>query len=296
LRHTCWNWSSATTLRSPSTRPTNSRPCTSRPAPLAPWPCMRERFVKVEKRGNHPSIFACMLKKNLLLALLAAANLAQAQDERQLRFTINGTAHDTIFLANYYGNKLYYSDTTVANAQGVAVFDRPSGYKAGVYALVVPGPKYFELLVNEPVVEMQSDTASLNEHLVVQRSVENELFQAYIRFLGDKRKEADAIRAQQEATKDPIAKGRFTERLKGLDTVILAYQHDLVAANPNTFVARIVKMSITPQNTEVYKADGGLDSAASYYSYRKHFWDNTDLKDPRNLRTPVFQNKFDEYI
>lgn len=237
-----------------------------------------------------------MLKKNLLLALVSVASMAHAQDERQLRFTINGTANDTIFLANYYGNKLYYSDTTVANAQGVAVFDRPSGYKAGVYAVVVPGPKYFELIVNEPVVEMKSDTASLNEHLEVQRSVENELFQAYIRFLADRRKEADAIKAQQEATKDPIAKGRFTERLQGLDSVILAYQHDLVAANPNTLVARIVKMSITPQQTEVYKADGSLDSAASYYNYRKRFWDNTDLKDPRNLRTPVFQNKFDEYI
>lgn len=256
----------------------------------------RQRIVKVEKAMSGPIIFDHMLKKTLLLALVALVTIAQAQDQRRLQFTIDGTAHDTIYLANYYGNKLYYSDTTVANAKGVAVFDRPSGYKAGVYAVVIPGPKYFELIVNEPVVEMKSDTGALNEHVVVQRSVENTLFQTYIRFLADKKKEADAIKQQMESSSDPIAKANFKERLKAMDTVIIAYQKELVAKNPNTLVAKIVKMSIAPENTEVRKADGTLDSAASYYSYRKHFWDNTDLKDPRNLRTPVFQNKFDEYI
>ncbi|MBK6891798.1 MAG: hypothetical protein IPH00_01315 [Flavobacteriales bacterium] len=121
-----------------------------------------------------------MLKNILLLALAATSCMSQAQDKRRLQFSIDGTAHDTLYLANYFGNKLYYSDTTVANAKGVSVFERPNGYKAGVYALVVPGPKYFEFIVNEPVIEMKSDTGALNEHLVVQRSDENKLFQAYV--------------------------------------------------------------------------------------------------------------------
>ncbi|MBZ0206332.1 MAG: DUF5106 domain-containing protein [Flavobacteriales bacterium] len=237
-----------------------------------------------------------MLKNTLLLALLASVTITQAQDKRRLQFTIDGTAHDTIYLANYYGNKLYYADTTVANAKGVAVFERPSGYKAGVYAVVIPGPKYFELIVNEPVVEMKSDTAALNEHISVVRSEENKLFQSYIRYLADKKAEAEAINKQLEAATDPIAKAGLKQRLKALDTLINTYQKDLVAKNPNTLVASIVKMSIAPEKTEVYKADGTLDSAASYYNYRAHFWDNTNLMDPRNLRTPVFQNKFDEYI
>ncbi|HMN06152.1 MAG TPA: DUF5106 domain-containing protein [Flavobacteriales bacterium] len=237
-----------------------------------------------------------MQKHLLLLAMLASATLTQAQDKRRLQFTIQGTANDTVYLANYYGNKLYYADTAVANAKGISVFDRASGYKAGVYALVVPGPKYFEFIINEPVVEMKSDTAALNEHLTVVNSQENKLFQGYIRHLADKRKEADEIKVRMESTKDPIAEAGYKERLKTLDADILSYQKDLVRSNPGTLVASIVKMSMTPENTEVHKADGTLDSTASYYSYRAHFWDNTDLKDPRNLRTPVFQNKFDEYI
>ena len=231
----------------------------------------------------------------LLLATLALSSL-HAQDKRRLQFTVDGTAGDTIFLANYFGNKLYYTDTTVANAKGVALFNRASGYKSGVYAVVIPGPKYFELIVNEPVVEMTSDTAALNEHLNVVKSEENKIFQAYIKKLADLRQSADSVKKAKDLIEDPIAKGPFMKQLASLDKEVKDYQKQLVKEHPGTFMASIVKMSIEPDNTQVLKADGTLDSAASYYAFRRHFWDNTDLKDPRNLRTPVFQNKFDEYI
>ena len=36
-----------------------------------------------------------------------------------LRFQIEGLAEgDTIYLANYYGNKMYYADTAVVGAKG----------------------------------------------------------------------------------------------------------------------------------------------------------------------------------
>ena len=237
------------------------------------------------------------MHKNLLLtACLASTLLAHAQDQRRMQFTIEGTANDTIYLANYYGNKLYYADTTIASAKGVAVFNRKDGYKAGVYAVVVPGPKYFEFIVNEPVVEMKSDTTALNEHLSVQKSAENQLFLEYVRYLADKKKEADEIKTRLEATTDPIAKGVLRERMKDLDSLMRSFQQDMADKNPGTLVARILRMGMPITNSDVRKADGTLDSAASYYSYRAHFWDHIDLMDPRNLRIPMFQNKFDEYI
>lgn len=215
---------------------------------------------------------------------------------RKLQFLITGTAKDTVYLANYYGNKLYYCDTAVADAKGNILFARASGYKAGVYAVVIPGPRYFEILVNEPEVVMESDTTDLNGHLVVKRSKENQVFQDYVRFLAGKKKEADELNKQMEGITDPVGKAPYKSRLEDLDKQIKDYQWALVKANPGTFVGSIVKMSITPEQTEVHRPDGSVDSAATYYLYRSHFWDNTDLGDERNLRTPVFQNKFDEYI
>lgn len=232
------------------------------------------------------------------LALLTLLGLSQAfaQEKRRLEFHIRGAEKDTIYLANYYGNKLYYSDTTVSDAKGNVVFARPSGYKAGVYAVVVPGPKYFEIIVNEPQVVMETDTADLSGHLVVKKSQENQLFVDYVRFINDQRKQADEVNKQREATEDPIRKATLKARLTDFEKAIRNYQQDLVAKNPNTLIGMIARMSIVPEQVDIKKPDGTVDSAATYYHYRAHYWDNTDLSDERILRTPVFQNKFDEYI
>lgn len=245
-----------------------------------------------------PRLFlSLMYKRTLLPALILVAGMTQAQDQqRTLRFQINGTANDTVYLANYYGNKLFYSDTAVADAKGVATFNRSKGYKTGIYAVVVPGPKYFEVVVNEPVVEIKSDTAQLNKHLEVVKSEENRIFKKYTEFLGERQQEAKQIREQLEEAENDAAKEALIARLKAVEEATHQYQKNLVAEHPGTYVASIVRMSLPVEGTEVYRADGTLDSLASYYNYRKHFWDHTDLRDPRNLYAPVFQNKFDEYI
>ena len=237
----------------------------------------------------------------LFLCVLATAQSkptasTDPKDQRRFEFTIKGIVKDTVYLANYYGNKLMYNDTAIADGKAKVVFAKKRGYRAGVYAVVIPGPRYFEFLANEPLVVMNSDTADLGGKLVVVNSPENQIFMDYVRYINVQRKEADGVHKEREATEDPIKKSALKDRLVGYEKAIRAYQEDLVAKHPGTYVATIVKMSMSPEEREVRKADGTLDSAATYYSYRAHFWDNTDLTDERILRTPVFQNKFDEYI
>lgn len=221
---------------------------------------------------------------------------ADPKDQRRFEFTIKGIVKDTVFLANYYGNKLMYNDTAIADAKGRVVFANKRGYKAGVYAVVIPGPRYFEFLANEPLVIMTSDTADLGGKLAVEKSAENRIFMDYVRYINEQRKAAEAVSKEREATDDPKKKEELKERLIGHEKAIRTYQEDLVAKNPGTYVAMIVRMSMSPDEKEIRKPDGTLDSAATYYSFRSHFWDNTDLTDERILRTPVFQNKFEEYI
>ncbi len=233
-----------------------------------------------------------------LLLCLSSAIAIHAQDapKREIEVIINGAARDTVYLASYYGNKLYYSDTCVADAKGKAVFKSERGYKAGVYAVVVPGPKYFEVILNEPVVKLTTDTTDLLGNLVVRASKENQVFLDYIRFLNGKKKESDIARAQMDAAKDPIAKGTFKAGLEQMDKEVKTYQKDLIAQHPGLLAASLVKMGMAVELPEIRKADGSLDSAAAYYQFRDHFWDHVDLKDERIVRVPVFANKFDEYI
>jgi len=244
--------------------------------------------------------FATMRKtlSVLLFTLTGAFTPSFAQDApvRDIEITIPGIEKDTIYLANYYGNKLYYADTCVADAKGRAIFKSPKGYKAGVYAVVIPGPKYFEMIVNEPVIRMSTDTLDLIGNLTVKASKENQVFLDYIRFLNSKKKESDAVKARMDTQKDPIAKGGMKGQLEEMDKAVRKYQNDLIAANPGLLAAALVKMSLAPELPEIRKPDGSLDSAAQYYQYRSHYWDNFDLKDERIVRVPVFANKFEEFI
>lgn len=232
----------------------------------------------------------------LIAAATAPPALAQDAPVRDIEITITGSSRDTIYLANYYGNKLYYADTSVADAKGRVVFKNPKGYRAGVYAVVIPGPRYFEMIVNEATIRMASDTVDLVGNLVVKSSKENQVFLDYIRFLNARKKESDAIKAQMDGNKDPIARNGMRAQQEELDKAVKGYQTDLIANNPGTLAAALVRMSMTPELPEIRKPDGTLDSAAQYYQYRAHYWDNFDLKDERIVRVPVFANKFDEYI
>ncbi len=243
-----------------------------------------------------PAIAALLLLGSAALAQPSSPATPAPQDQRRLEFTIKGVVKDTIYLANYYGNKLMYNDTAIADGKGKVVFANKKGYKAGVYAVVIPGPRYFEFLVNEPLVQMSSDTLDLGGKLTIEKSVENQVFLDYVRFINAQRKEAEGVSKERDASEDPIKKAALKERLVGYEKSIRAYQEDLVAKHPGTLVAMIVRMSIPTEEQQVRKADGTIDSAGTYYTYRTHFWDNVDLTDERILRTPVFQNKFEEYI
>jgi len=245
-------------------------------------------------------IFAAMRLTHYTLLFLAALSFqsahAQGDPKREIIATISGAAKDTIYLANYYGSKLYYADTAVADAKGKVIYKSAKGYKAGMYAIVVPGPKYFEVVVNEPVIELTTDTSDLLGNLVVKRSRENQVFLDYVRYLNQQKKESDMLRTQLDANKDPIGRNGIKAQMEALDKAVKTYQADLIKDNPGTLAASLVRMSMAVELPEIRKPDGALDSAAAYYQYRDHYWDHFDLLDERIVRVPVFANKFDEYI
>ena len=251
-------------------------------------------------RPIRTSTFAAMLKRAIFFCslVLLVAHSATAQDpKRNIEVAISGSVKgDTIYLANYYGNKLYYADTAIADVKGHVAFRSPKGYKTGVYAVVVPGPKFFEMIVAEPVIKLATNQDDLLGKMQVKESKENTVFHGYIKFLNERKLEGDALKAQLDVAKDPIARAAVKARMEELDKAVKQYQRDLVANNPGLLAGALVKMSMPVELPEIRKEDGRLDSAAAYYQYRDHYWDNFDLTDERIVRVPVFANKFDEYI
>lgn len=231
----------------------------------------------------------------LTLLFLTTSYFADAQ-KRKLDFTVKGAENDTVHLAHYYGNKLYYKDTTICSPQGKCSFSREKDFPGGVYALVVGKQAYVEVVVDENEIDIHTDAADLNGSMDVKKSTNNKVFHDYVQFLGGHRKNAENLGNKLKETSDPIAKAQIEEELKKVDEQVKEYQKTLMTEHADHFVADLVRMSVSVELEEPLKPDGSLDSAASYYQYRKHFWDHFDLTDPRIVHTPVFHNKLDEYV
>ena len=79
------------------------------------------RFVKTS--GTH----AFMNAKKVLFTLTFALSLlfsgtASAQNYA-IKLTLDDVKDTTVYLANYFGSKLYYADTAAVNSKGVALFE-----------------------------------------------------------------------------------------------------------------------------------------------------------------------------
>lgn len=237
------------------------------------------------------------MKAFLILPLLCLQLIAFCQEKpHKLKFQVHGVQNDTIYLANYYGDKLYYRDTTVANANGQFEFNKKT-YDGGIYSVVLPGPKLVEILINEPAFSMETDTTNLTGNMKVKGSEENKLFYDYIAFLAQKGKDKAPLNKQFKMLKDGPAKEKVRTQLQEMDTEVHAYQWDLIDNNPDKFVAAVIKMSLDIEIPEELDADtskAGLDKAYGYYLM--HYWDNVDLNDEKIVRTPVFHRKLNTYF
>ena len=83
------------------------------------------------------------MKKNIvfLFVMISFSCLGQ----QKLQFKIDGLNDTTVFLARYFGEKLYYADTTISKNETV-IFNKKV-LVGGIYAVVCPNSKYFEFIV-----------------------------------------------------------------------------------------------------------------------------------------------------
>jgi thiol-disulfide isomerase/thioredoxin len=241
--------------------------------------------------------------KNILLtsAFATAAFMCSAQTPKGniLKFKVNGLKDTTVFLANYYGNKLYYADTTKADAKGQFQFSTKKKFAPGLYAVVVSG-KYFELILNNENITMESDKANLIDKVVVKESKENKLFYDYINFINGRRKLAEPLREKGKSLKkdDPELQ-KIKDQLSSLDKEVKAYQVKFTTENPTSLAAKYIKLSLEIEMPLEGPKDikGKLIDTLWAYKYAKaHYFDNLDMSDDRMVNAPFFHNKIDGYF
>lgn len=237
------------------------------------------------------------MKKIIFFTLFISSTLLIfAQDKGyKIKVTIKGMENQTLYLANYFGNKQYYADTAQANASGTAVFESKKPLKGGVYSIVLPGQKYFELILNEHFIDLATDTVNLVENMKIKKSVENKLFFDYLKFMNQKQKEVMPLRNQVK-TATGEEKEKLEAQISKIDEAINNYRLDFIKNNPNTFVAKMFNTMREPEIPKDLTPEQQKDSTFQFRYYKNHFFDNVDFSDERLIRTPIYHNKIEKYF
>jgi|UPI000347B8D3 peroxiredoxin len=236
---------------------------------------------------------------SLLLSIVSSVGFAQDPIRNyDFKFKISGlsdTTDSAVFLANYYGGKQYYYDTGMVD-NGIVHFKGDS-IKGGIYSIITWDKKaYFEFVVNEPVIEMETNPSNFINTMKVKTSEENKKFYEYLRFINTKSTNAQALKKRIENAKES-EKENLTAALKEIDGEVIGYKKTFIAENPDLLISKVFNATAEPEVPDYSEIeDTDERNKKRYLEFKRHYLDGMDFSDERLLRTPIFNNKLTYYI
>jgi thiol-disulfide isomerase/thioredoxin len=239
----------------------------------------------------------------LLFLFLSLPGFSQLKPGYQITMAINGLRDSTIFLAYHFGDKQYLKDTVRLDHNGRGVFSGKEALPQGIYMVVLPGRKYFEILV--PTGQYFSLSCSYPDYfktLKFSGSQENEAFIDYQRKWTALQGYSNQISTRLRNNKQNSDSLKIiTETGRANDLKMKNYLNSVVQANKGNLLGMVVK-AIIPVDVPEIKVHSNVSNPDSVkwirsYIYNKdHFFDNIDFNDERILRTPILYNKLNVYF
>ncbi len=232
----------------------------------------------------------------LVVALFSALNFVLANGGYRIEVTIDDYESEQLLLAYHLGDKQYIQDTVERNAQGKFVFEGEEKLPCGIYLLVMqPENQFFQILVDEQDQEFSVHTqkAAPLEKARFSGSTDNSIFYAYLQYLNDKRPEAEKLK--QEISEKPDQQAKLEKKLERLNQEVADYQHKVVADNPGTLTAAIIKANL---NVDMPEFEGSEEEvrALQWRYLQNHYFDNLDLGNRCMCRTPFLFQRVDYFI
>jgi thiol-disulfide isomerase/thioredoxin len=235
-----------------------------------------------------------------IIALCLGAGLLAAEKGYKITVKLTGSTDTSLLLAHYFGSKQYLDDTAYRNKQGLYIFEGPETLKDGMYIVAgVSKSKYFDFfLTGTQHMEFSCNPADVVNTMQVKGSDDNKAFFTYIKYLGSKQTEIEPLNNWMKANRNRADSTDIVKaRIETIDKEAKAYIKNFYSSNPDFLSAHFVKANNEPDYLQyVTAADGTIDSAKIYPTYKAHYFDNFTFSDPRLIYTPVFAQKVDFYF
>lgn len=239
-------------------------------------------------------------KKIYFLALFfLLLNCVHADKGYEIKVQVAGIGDTTAILANHYGNRQYIQDSVQIDAEGQFIFKGDTALQKGMYMVVLPGQRYFELLVDENQhFGVQTKINDFVSAMQFENSPQNRVFYDYMQFVKSESQKRQPLIEKINAEDTPEEDVEKLERqINEINRRVEKYQDQIIEENPDYLFSKILLAQKDPGMPEpVYKEDGTQDNAMMYHLFKQKFWKNIDFSDDRLVRTPIFHNKLDQFF
>lgn len=240
-----------------------------------------------------------VLRKVYILALFSFICLDINAQAYKINFEISDYDNDTLLVGYYYGDRQLLLDTVYAKKKGVFELSGAESLKDGMYlALLRPANNFIQFLIDGKAQNFDIKFSSKDMTKVkFTNSPINKEFMDYVGELKDMREKADPIREKLKKEKDegkPLDI-KSKETLDKLDKEVDDIQHAVVAKNPNSLFANLLKSNWEVDIPEFEGTKEEVD-LRKFYFFRNHYFDYIDFKLPGLIRTPYVDQRIQYYI
>ena len=235
------------------------------------------------------------MKHFLYLAFLFLSFSSFSQYD--IEFKLKNYENDTVIVGHYYADKQLVHDTLIAETKGNFALQGTDTLKAGVYFLLsLPSKNHIQFFVNglDNEFKVEWDVQKPSD-VKVKGSKDNEIFLDYVKFLGEQRPIAEKLNERLAiADSTGVADEEADKKLMEIDEKVSEYQLNIMKKYPETISARFISSNRQPDMPDF--EDTPDNQYAKYNYMKKHYFDNINLGDPMNLRTPFIHNRVNFYM
>jgi len=239
----------------------------------------------------------------ILLSLVPVFSFGQLKNGYEIDITIRDLPDSTVFLAYHLGDKQYIKDTIILDRTGHGIVHGQEILPQGIYMIVLPGRKYFELLISSG--QHFSISCTFSDYfntLKFTGSGENSAFVEYQKKWMSMQQHSATISKRIQNNK------QINDSLKVLGSIqklheenMKSYLKSVIKENNGNLLATLVK-ALLPIDIPEFLVPIGFANPDSVkwmmsYNYNKdHFFDNVDLTDERLLRTPILYARLNTFF
>jgi thiol-disulfide isomerase/thioredoxin len=243
-------------------------------------------------------IFICVL-----FTLDSAFSFSQLKNGYEIDITIHGLQDSTVFLAYHYGDKQYIKDTVKLSKAGRAIVSGRDVLPQGIYMIVLPGKKYFEILISkDQSFSVECSYTDYFNTLKFNGSDENTAFLTYQKkWMSLQQQAAGLAKRLQNNKQNSDSLKILSLKQKTQEEDMKLYLKSVINSNNGNLLAILVK-ALLPIDVPEFTIPAMVQNRDSLkwirnYNYNKdHFFDNIDLTDERLLRTPILQARLNTFF